>query len=101
MAGGNGDYDWRQEMAKRMEAMEKAHKELEDSFIVMTHLETRMSQFLREQAEYIAGHEARLREHEARLREQEQRDRILDERIEKLVSAIGEMTRHLPPRADL
>lgn len=65
-----------------------AHKELEDSFIVMTHLETKMSQMLRDQAEYLAGDDTRLEE----LRE---RDRITDERIDKLVSAIREFTRRV------
>ncbi len=66
----------------RLKALEAAHKELEDSFIVMTHLETKMGQALREQAEYMASHEQRLRQAELH-------NRDVDARIEKLVSAIG------------
>lgn len=83
MADGNGAYRWEEDMSRRMAALEKAHKELEDSFIVMTHLETKMSQMLKQQAEYLSGHDQRL-------------DQI-DERIDKLVSAIGEFIRRLPP----
>ncbi|MGA8028503.1 MAG: hypothetical protein WB992_15270 [Bryobacteraceae bacterium] len=89
MATGNGDYGWREEMEQRMERLEKARKEIEDSVIVMAHLENEMSQMLRDQAKYVASHEARLRQ-------QEERDRILDERIDKLVSAISEMIRRNP-----
>jgi|GraSoiStandDraft_50_1057286.scaffolds.fasta_scaffold2187389_1 limonene-1,2-epoxide hydrolase len=91
MPDGNGSRDWRQEMRERMEALEKAHKELEDSFIVLTHVETKMSQLLKDQTEYVANHEQRLRE-------QAERDRVLDERIDKLVSAIGDLIRRIPPQ---
>jgi hypothetical protein len=73
----------------RLKALEGAHRELEDSFIVMTHLETKQSRLIKEQAEYMAGHEARLRE-------AEQRNRDVDVRIEKLVSAIGSILTHRP-----
>jgi len=66
----------------RLKALENAHRELEESFIVMTHLETKQSRMIKEQAEYMAGHEVRLRE-------ADQRNREVDLRIEKLVSAIG------------
>jgi hypothetical protein len=48
------------EMRRRLEALEQAHRELEDSFIVMTHLETRMSQVVRQQSEAIATNSSRL-----------------------------------------
>jgi hypothetical protein len=86
MPDGNGSRAWRQDMA----ALEKAHKELEDSFIVLTQVETRMSQLLREQTEYVASHEKRLQE-------QAERDRVIEERIEKLVSAIGDLIARTPP----
>ena len=73
----------------RLKALENAHRELEESFIVMTHLEIKQSRMIKEQAEYMAGHEARLREAEQRNGQAEQRNREVDLRIEKLVSAIG------------
>jgi hypothetical protein len=48
----------------------------------MTHLETKQSQMLKEQAEYVANHEKRIRQ-------AKERNRDVDARIEKLVSAIG------------
>jgi hypothetical protein len=66
----------------RLKVLENARRELEESFIVMTHLETKQSRMIKEQAEYLAGHETRLRE-------AEQRNSEVDVRIEKLVSAIG------------
>jgi hypothetical protein len=68
MADGNGDRAWQEQMRLRMEALEKAQSELQDAFIVMTHLETRMSQLVKEQAEYMAGHEARLQHHDKMLK---------------------------------
>jgi hypothetical protein len=73
----------------RLKVLENAHRELEDSFIVMTHLETKQSRLIKEQAEYMAGHETRLRE-------AEQRNRDVDVRIEKLVSAIGSLLTQRP-----
>jgi hypothetical protein len=39
--------------------LEAARRELEDSFIVMTHLETKAAARVKEHAEFIAAHEAR------------------------------------------
>ena len=65
-----------------MTPIEQARKEMDEALVVMAHLETRQSNLLREQAEYLASHESRIRQ-------QEERSRVLDERIDKLVSAIG------------
>lgn len=74
----------------RLTALQAAHKELEDAFIVMTHLEKKMGEVLKEQAQYVASHEARLRTAEKRACE-------VDERIDKLVSATGAfMAQKLP-----
>lgn len=66
MPDGNGAQDWRGDMDRRVEALEKARRELEDSFIVMTHLETRMGRMMRRQAEWLENHEACVAESEAR-----------------------------------
>jgi hypothetical protein len=57
MPEGNGERGWHADMQRRFEALEKAHRELEDAFIVMTHLETRMSQIVRQHTEWLAAHE--------------------------------------------
>lgn len=64
----NGDRAWQEQNRLRMEALEKAQNELQDAFIVMTHTETRMSQLVKQQAEYMANHEARLQHHEQMMR---------------------------------
>ena len=79
------------DLGPRLTALEAAHKELQDAFIVMTHLETKMSQMLKEQAEYVANHEKRMQALDARNRDLDARNRDVDERIDKLVSAIGKL----------
>jgi hypothetical protein len=66
----------------RLKPLEAARKELEDAFLATTHLEAKMGQMRREQAEYLAAYDARLKQ-------SEQHNREIDEHIEKLVSAIG------------
>jgi len=70
----------------RITALEAARKEIEDSLIIMAHLETKQSTLLREQAEYMTIHEKRLRQ-------AEEQNRDVDKRIADLVSAIGEWSR--------
>jgi hypothetical protein len=62
-------------LESRVLNLEAARKELEDALIVTAHLQQRQSQLLREQSAYVASREERLR--------------VMDERIEKLVSAGG------------
>ncbi|MDQ2711880.1 MAG: hypothetical protein M3Y24_06535 [Acidobacteriota bacterium] len=71
---------------QRITTLEQARKEIEDNILVIATLETRQSNLLREQSEYLASHETRLQQQEAR-------SHATDERIEKLVSAIGEWIR--------
>ncbi len=59
----------------RVQSLEAARRELEDALIVTAHLQQRQSQLLKEQSEYVASHEERIRG--------------VDQRIERLVSAIG------------
>lgn len=66
----------------RVSRLEAARIEIEDSLVVMAHLEARQSQMIREQAEYMV-------EYEKRLRESERRNNDIDKRIADLVSAIG------------
>lgn len=73
----------------RLTRLEAARKELEDSLVVMAHLEARQSQMIREQAEYMV-------EYERRLRETERRNNDVDKRIADLVSAIGVLIRQRP-----
>lgn len=69
-------------MQRRLEALEKAHRELEDSFIVMTHLETRMGKNIRESAEWLANHEERIRRAEL----------TISDKLAQLTIKMAEMT---------
>jgi len=66
----------------RLKTLADANREVQDSLVVISHLEARQSRLIKEQAEYLASHELRLRQ-------SEQRNHDADTRIEKLVSAIG------------
>jgi ABC-type phosphate transport system auxiliary subunit len=67
---------------QRLNTLKNANRELQDALTVIAHLEARQSRLSKEQAEYLASHEKRLRQ-------TEQRNQDTDARIEKLVSAIG------------
>jgi septal ring factor EnvC (AmiA/AmiB activator) len=73
----------------RLTRLEAARKELEDSLVVMAHLEARQSQMIKEQAEYMV-------QYEKRLRESERRNNDIDKRIADLVSAIGVLISRRP-----
>lgn len=66
----------------RIKALEQARKELEDAFLVMTHLETKQSNLIKIQADETE----KLR---AQMAEQRRLNQETDKRIADLVSAIG------------
>ncbi|MDQ2773745.1 MAG: hypothetical protein M3Y57_02285 [Acidobacteriota bacterium] len=66
----------------RIKALEEARKELEDAFLVMTHLETKQGSVIKQQAQAIDD----LRR---QAEDQRQLNRDTDKRIADLVSAIG------------
>ena len=69
MADGNGANDWRDDLDRRVGALEKARREMEDTLVLLVEIETRMSHLLREQAEAIATHAPRLNRAELLLTE--------------------------------
>ncbi len=75
----------------RITALEAARKELEAALTVMAHLETRQSSLLREQAEYMANHEERLKSAERQAATQRELNRDTDKRIADFVSAAGKL----------
>jgi hypothetical protein len=52
---------------QRLAKLEAARRELEDSLIVMTHLETKAAARVREHAEFIPGHQQAIQEMDAKL----------------------------------
>jgi hypothetical protein len=75
-----------EDLMARVRTLEDARKDLQDAMIVHAHLEKQAAERVKEHAIWLA-------DHEDRLRQQVEFDRGLDERIDKLVSAIGEMIR--------
>ena len=76
MQNGRDDHE------RRIRALEEARRELEDSFLVMTHLETKQSNVIKQQAEAIE--------------EQRKLNQETDKRIADLVSAIGKLISKMP-----
>ena len=74
---------------KRAKALEQARKELEDAFLVITHLETKQSDVIKLQAEETE----KLR---AQMEEQRKLNRETGRRIADLVSAIGTLINRMP-----
>ncbi|HZQ54309.1 MAG TPA: hypothetical protein VFB14_19060 [Bryobacteraceae bacterium] len=73
----------------RIKALEQARKELEDAFLVMTHLETKQSNLTKIQADETE----KLR---AQMAEQRRLNQETDKRIADLVSAIGTLIGKMP-----
>jgi hypothetical protein len=63
--------------------MQAAIKELEEAAIVTSHLQSRQTAMLKDHAEWLQSHDRAITD----IREN---GRMTDERIEKLVNAIGE-----------
>ncbi len=82
---------------QRLAKLEAARKALEDSFIVMTHLETKAGARVKERAEFIASLEAGMKSHELRLAKQEEASALLGQRIDRLVLAMGNLISRIPP----
>ncbi len=76
----------------RIKALEEARKELEDSFLVMTHLETKQSNVIKQQAQATE-------ELQKQAEEQRKLNRETDRRISELVSAIGALIGKMPAAA--
>ena len=69
--------------------------DLEDAMIIQTHLEKGLAEQSKEQARRIAELRSSL---EAEVTERRAKDAVLDARVDKLVSAIGELISQNRPR---
>ena len=92
MGDTDGDQRWEAEVRRRLEALERAHRELEDGFILMTQLETRMSQVVRQEAERVVSNSNRLDRAEILMSEMTEKVNFLIDR---------EMRREGGPESDL
>jgi len=82
----------------RLTRLEAARKELEDSFIVMTHLETKAAARVKEHAEFIADHETAIRSHaefmagqEAAMKLHTQKMNEFDDKLNALIDIVSRM----------
>ena len=73
-------------------------RDMEDAMIVQAYLNRDTARLVKEMAErhdrYEGEHE---QQHEREVAEQKAKDAALNERIDKLVSAIGDLIRRIPP----
>ena len=76
MAEPNGDSRLNDHL-ERKARLEAARRELEDSFIVMAHLETKSAARVKEHAEFIACHEQVIRE--------------IDDKLNALIDVVARM----------
>ena len=82
---------------RRIKALEEARKELEDAFLVMTHLETRQSNVIKLQAEDLEEQRKRAKLQAEAMEEQRKLNQETDKRIADLASAIGKLITKMPP----
>ena len=76
-----------------MPDLQQAIKELHETAIVMSGIQSRRAALLLDHAEWLQAHDRAMARHDKEMAEARKRGRELDERIAKLVSAIGEMPR--------
>jgi len=73
------------------ESLKQRVSEIEDALVVMAHLNTDMSNMLKEHTNFIREHEATITRIDARLDRMSEKAEATDLRIEQLVSAIGQL----------
>ena len=71
------------------ENLKQRVSESEDTLVVMAHLNTDMSNMLKEHSQFIRDHQATITRIDARLDRMSEKAEATDLRIEQLVSAIG------------
>ena len=74
---------------QRVSALEKAQDDID-------RLSLKMLRLLEQQQEYLEGHDKRMEEIERQAAADRERVRAFDERVDKLVSGIGELIRRPP-----
>jgi F0F1-type ATP synthase epsilon subunit len=73
--------------------MAAAIKELQETAIVMAGIQSRQAGMLTDHAEWLQSHDRAMVRHDKEMAEARERGRATDERIDRLVSAIGELIR--------
>ena len=85
---GNGRLDDHEVRLARLEA---ARKELEDAFIVMTHLETKAAARVKEHAELLASHQEFIASEQESMRLHTQKMNEFDEKLNALIDIVGKV----------
>ena len=76
-----------------MPDMQPTIKELQDTLTVVVGIQARQVELIKGHGEWLEDHDRAMARLEKELAEDRKRGREIDERIEKLVSAIGELIR--------
>jgi hypothetical protein len=76
-----------------MPDMQHTIKELQDTLTVVVGIQARQAELIKGHGEWLEDHDRAMARLEKELAEDRKRGREIDERIEKLVSAIGELIR--------
>ena len=71
-------------------------RDLEDAMIVQAHLEAGLSRQLKEHAQMLVELSAQAKHNDEEHRRFIERQQYLDERVDKLVSAIGQLIQRIP-----
>jgi hypothetical protein len=94
MAGGNGNRDTRLDRIERaLELMIDDHERFRHDLQQLLTAQVLQKDALEQQAKIIEQH---TRQIEAESKERREKDAVLDARVDKLVSAIGELIRQRP-----
>ena len=76
-----------------MPDIQQAIKELQETAIVMSGIQSRQAELLKDHSEWLHAHDLAMARHDKEMAEARDRGKQTDERIEKLVIAIGELLR--------
>jgi hypothetical protein len=76
-----------------MPDMQPTIKELQDTLTAVVGIQARQAELIKGHGEWLEDHDRAMARLEKELAEDRKRGREIDERIEKLVSAIGELIR--------
>lgn len=93
MDGGHGDASRLDRIEALLDRLGAMHAENEERWRRLANSHYLHEDRIAQHEEWLARHEEAIAQHDQWRREQRERDRIIDERIEKLVSAIGELVR--------
>lgn len=76
-----------------MPDMQQVLRDVQDTLAVVAAIQQRQAALLKDHAEWLAAHDQAILDHEREMREMREHGRQIDERLDRLVSAMGEWMR--------